>query len=299
MQEGRASRTAEYMALFRALEDARPPAQRLFDDPFARRFLSLPLRLVAALSRLPGVAGLVCRLIDRRWPGARTSAVARTRRIDEQLAAAIAEGAEQMVLLGAGFDARAYRLPACRRLTVFEVDHPATLARKRALVARALRGLPGWVRFVATDFDHANLASSLASAGYDPRRRTVFVWEGVTNYLTASAVDATLRACARAVPGSLLVFTYVHRRVLDDPASFFGTTRLLATLAAAGERWTFGLDPARLADHLRERGLLLEEDLGAAEYRARCYGPASTTMRGYEFYRIATARVVAASGPAR
>jgi methyltransferase (TIGR00027 family) len=291
VQEGRPSRTAEYMALFRALEGVRPPASRLFVDPLARAFLSPPLRLVADLSRLPGVARLVCRIIDRRYPGSRTSAVARTRFIDDRVRAAIAAGAEQLVLLGAGFDARPYRLPECGRIAVFEVDHPATLAKKRALVEASVGARAAHVRFVPTDFERDDVRAGLAAAGYDESRRTVFVWEGVTNYLTKDAVDGTLRGCARAAPGSRIVFTYVHRAVLDDPASFPGTGRLFAFLGAAGERWTFGLDPSRTADYLAERGLSLDEDVGAAEYRARCFGRSAAGMRGYEFYRIACARV--------
>jgi methyltransferase (TIGR00027 family) len=285
------SRTAEYMALFRALESARPPERRLFVDPLAPAFLRPRLRLVARLARLPGAADLACRFIDRRWPGARTSAVARTCFIDERVRAALARGAEQLVLLGAGFDARPYRLPACEGIAAFEVDHPATQARKREVVEAVLHRAAR-VRFVPVDFDREDVGEALARAGHDLRRRTLFVWEGVTNYLTADAVDETLRFCARASPGSELVFTYVHRAVLDDPASFPGTARLFATLAASGERWTFGLDPDALADFLRERGLRLDEDLGAAEYRALCFGSArAAAMTGYEFYRIASAHV--------
>ena len=134
MRAGRPSRTAEYMALFRALEHARPSAGRCFADPFARAFLGPRLRWLLTLSALPGLVDLVCRAIDRRWPGARTSAVARTRLIDDRVGAAVAKGVQQMVLLGSGFDSRPYRLPECGRLAVFEVDHPSTLARKRQLV---------------------------------------------------------------------------------------------------------------------------------------------------------------------
>jgi hypothetical protein len=88
----------------------------------------------------------------------------------------------------------------------------------------------------------------------------------------------------------------VDRAVLDDPAAFAGTDRLFATLAASGERWTFGLDPARLAGYLAQRGLRLDEDLGAGAYRAQCFGPAAAAMRGYEFYRVASARVTGPSG---
>jgi len=289
MREGEASRTAAYMALFRALEHVRPPSARRISDPFARAFVDSRLRAVVTLGAVPGVGELVRGYIDRRWPGARTSAVARTRFIDERSEAAITSGIEQIVLLGAGFDSRPYRLQGWDRITVFEVDHPDTQARKR----RLLGTVPSRVRFVPVDFDRETVEAALQAAGYDRDRTTLFIWEGVTNYLTERAVDGTLRWCARAAPSSRIVFTYVHRAVLDDPASFFGTGRLFETLDASGERWTFGMDPAGLAGFLEARGFHLDEAVGAEEYRLRCYGSPSTAMRGYEFYRIACAHVPA------
>jgi methyltransferase (TIGR00027 family) len=209
--------------------------------------------------------------------------------------AAFAEGAEQLVILGAGFDSRALRLPALKGARVFEVDHPATQARKREALVRELGALPEGVRFVATDFDERDLERAMAEAGFERARRTVFLWEGVTNYLSTEAVDTTLRWCARSAPGSQVIFTYVHADVLANPGRFFGTERLMATLAEAGERWTFGIDPEQLASFLAARGLRLERDLGAAEYRRLAYGEQAADMRGYEFYRIAIARVEGAT----
>jgi methyltransferase (TIGR00027 family) len=154
-----------------------------------------------------------------------------------------------------------------------------------------LSSLPRHVRFVPLDFNSEALQGTMSAAGYDSRRRTLFIWEGVTNYLTEEAVDGTLRWCAGAAAGSTLVFTYVHRQVLDAPQTFHGTAKLFTTLRAAGETWTFGLDPARLSNFLVERGLVLSEDVGASDYRALHFGAAATGMRGYEFYRIAVARV--------
>jgi methyltransferase (TIGR00027 family) len=279
------------MALFRALEDARPARERLFGDPLARDFLGTPLRLVVALARVPGVRRPLCRVIDRRWPGARTSAVARTRLIDDRVAAAVGEGARQVVILGAGFDARAYRLAALRECTVFEVDHPATQARKLSLLVASLGSVPANVRFVATDFVTQGIETAIASAGYDGARRSVIVWEGVTNYLTGAAVDGTLRWCAKSAAGSEILFTYVESEVLENPGAYFGTARLFRKLEEAGERWTFGLDPRVLSEYLRARGLRLLEDVGASDYRRTCYGSAGEGMRGYEFYRVARARV--------
>jgi methyltransferase (TIGR00027 family) len=290
MRKGHASRTAEFMALFRALESSLPETSRLFDDPFARTFLTWPLTIVARLTSLPYLGRLLPWIIDYRVPGARSSAIARTKFIDDAITASLAEQIDQLVILGAGFDSRAYRIPGLRRISVFEVDHPDTLLAKRRVLERTV-GLPGHLRFVPTDFNLVRLDSDMVAAGYRESARTFFLWEGVTSYLSEEAVDNTLRWCSRASPGSQLLFTYVHRDVLVNPRAFFGTEKLFASLAKFGETWTFGIEPSALPKFLADRGLLLEVDLGATEYRALYRGDAARRLRGYEFYRIARARV--------
>jgi methyltransferase (TIGR00027 family) len=257
----------------------------------ARRFLAWPLALVARLAVLPGLRDLVPWLIDHRWPGVRSSVVARTRLIDDVIAASLGEHTEQVVILGAGFDSRAYRLSGLGGITVFEVDHPDTLTTKRRVLERVLGVLPEHVRFVPIDFNQRDLDAVMAAAGYRESARTFFLWEGVTSYLTEAAVDTTLRWCSRAAPGSLLLFTYVHRDVLTRPSAFIGTEKLFASLEKAGEKLTFGIDPRNLRGFLAERGLSLENDVGASEYRARYFHDAARRMRGHEFYRLALTRI--------
>lgn len=290
MQPSRTSRTAEIMALFRALETARPPRARLFADPLAAGFLSPGLRLLARAAALPGLRALLRRYLDRRFPGALGSGVARTRLIDDWAGVHVVAGVRQIVLLGAGFDARAWRLAAFAGLPVFEVDHPATAAEKRRRLAGAGADMRRIVS-VTLDFDREQLPEALARAGFDPKRPTLVIWEGVTNYLTADAVAAVIRWAGELAVGSALIFTYIDEAVLSDPGRFFGARRVLREVAATGEPWTFGFDPARLPRYLAERGLLLLEDLGADQYRACCFGAAAAAMRGYQFYRAANARV--------
>ncbi len=291
MREGRASRTAEHNALFRALESSLPASRRLFEDPLARTFLTWPLALVPRLALVPGLRELVPWFIDNRWPGVRSSVVARTRLIDDAITASLEEQIEQLVILGAGFDSRAYRLPGLRGITVFEVDHPDTLAIKRKVLERVLPVPPKHVRFAASDFNQRDLESVMAAAGYRESARSFLLWEGVTNYLTEAAVDTTLRWCSRASPGSLLLFTYVHRDILTRPGAFIGTDRLFASLERAGEKLTFGIEPSELREFLAKRGLTLESDVGAAAYRELYFKDAARKMRGHEFYRVALARV--------
>jgi methyltransferase (TIGR00027 family) len=287
MRAGRSSKTAEQNALFRALETIRSRAPNPIVDPLAFAFLSPPLRWVAVLGRSRLAHPLLVGFIDRRWPGVRSSVVARTRLIDEIVQEAVSSTG-QAVLLGAGFDSRPYRLSCLRVGSVFEVDHPATQRRKRAKLEQA-RVSRRDVRFVATDLRIGGLDEALAAAGFDPKRPTLFIWEGVTNYLPDDAVDATLRWCAGAAAGSHLVFTYVDRSVLHDPSQYHGAERVLATSRRAGEAVTFGMDPEEVPAYLSERGLVLITDTGASSYRETYYGAAARNIRGHEFYRVAHA----------
>lgn len=281
MRAGRASKTAEHNALFRALEARRPPGERLFDDPYVHTFLSPGFRATAALARWRLWRGFAIWIIDRGWPGVRPTVVARTRLIDDLVADIVAE-VDQVVILGAGFDTRAYRLPALGKLPVVEVDHPDTQRRKRAKLVDP----PDNVHFVATDFQLGGLARAL-----DVTTPTLLIWEGVTNYLSEEAVDATLRWCAEAAAGSQLIVTYIDRRVLTDPAAFHGAERIFSTLQRAGEEMTFGIAPADLPAYLEERNLTLVSDVGAPELRRRYLGSAAGKIRGHEFYRVALVRI--------
>ena len=289
MQKGQSSRTAEYVALFRALETQRPAGRRLFADPLASAFLTRPLAIVTALARVPGIGAIVPWAIDRRVPGPLPSAVARTKVLDEAVEAALAAGTEQLVILGAGYDSRAYRLAGAGRVPVYEVDHPDTQSVKRRIVGDVLGGLPAHVRFVPVDFDHDDLAAALEQAGLVAGRRTFVLWEGVASYLTSEAVDATVRWAAEVSgAGSELALTYVHRGLIDGTVRFPHADPWVASVAAAGEPFVFGFDPAELPAYLGERGWDLVDDLSTPEALTR-HG--RTPHRVPAFYRIALARI--------
>jgi methyltransferase (TIGR00027 family) len=275
MRPRRPSRTAQHNALFRALEQRLP--RPLFHDPWARRFLRGRYRLAALLP-----AALLARAIDRRWPGPRAAVCVRTRYIDDAVLAALAAGLDQLVILGAGFDSRAYRLPGIERTRVLEVDHPATQEMKRAVVGRA----PGHVSYVPADLAQASLPDVLAAAGFRCGARTLFLWEGVSNYLDEPAADATLRFVARA--GTGLLFTYLDRAMLDDPGRFEGAPQSLAYVRRLGEPFRYGLDPGALPRHLGERGLELVEDLPLSVAALRYYPPPAPAVSSY--YHVVSAR---------
>ncbi|HTJ35193.1 MAG TPA: SAM-dependent methyltransferase [Dactylosporangium sp.] len=278
------SRSAEHVALFRALETSRR-GDRLFNDGLASRMLSPRYRAVVAASRIPPVHRWIVRYIDTRYAGGpRASAVVRTRLIDDLVRAAVDGGARQLVLLGAGFDNRAHRIAAP---VAFEVDHPATQATKRRRMPAALATR---VRFVPVDLAADALEPALAAAGFDAAAPAVVVWEGVTNYLTAEAVDATLRALAALLaPGGRIVFTYVDRAALDGTGGFDGVEEWHDAVRRGGEPWTFGFRPADLPAYLAERGLRLVEDVSTRDAAARYLEPLGRDEPTAEFYRIAVA----------
>jgi methyltransferase (TIGR00027 family) len=286
----RASITAEYMALFRALESLRPSRSRLFFDPDATLFLTGGRKWLARAACLPTGRYLAEWLLDQVSPGARAAGIARTKWIDDR-ATAVLETVPQLVLLGAGFDMRALRIPQAMRAFTFELDHPQTSSAKQAALKSAQLKLPERVRYIGVDFNRQLMAEVLSDAGFDTSRPACWIWEGVTNYLTGEAVDGALRQIAEiSAEGSMLLFTYVERAVLDNPGRYYGAPRLTARLKSYGEPWTFGLDPRDVGSYLAARGFELLKDVNVAEVWQHA-GRSDFGTHGYEFYRIASARV--------
>jgi methyltransferase (TIGR00027 family) len=287
-----ASRTAEFNALFRAIESARRPARaRLFNDTLAHGFI-FKLKFFYLVSLVPLMGRLMPLFIDWKWPGVRTSALGRTCLIDDLYRQALRDGARQVVILGAGYDSRAYRIAASAGVRIFEVDHPDTFEIKRTRLKELIGTIPGNVTLTQVDFNKEDFAAVLARSGFDTTKKTLFICEGVLHYLTEQAVDTTMRSIrALSAPGSRLVFTYIHKGLLDGTVAFGTMGRVPETLRKTGETWTFGFYPDQLGAYLRERGFTLVSDTGSTEYRTRYLGATKRNLKGFEFYRLAVAGV--------
>lgn len=281
------SRTAEYMALFRAVETSGPARTRLFQDPYAAHFLTGRLKVLAALGPL------AAHILDLGWPRTRSSAVVRTRLIDDLVRQAIAAGSRQALLLGAGFDSRPYRLAELRGIPIFEVDHPATQQAKIERLRRILNPLPPNIRFVAVNFERDNLEAALLHAGFDPRVPSVAIWEGVVSYLTPAAVDQNFEMLSRMLsPESRLIFTYVHKGALDGSVLFPEAARWKSSVRSTGEPFSFGFDPAFLEHYLLPYGFTLLSDTSTAQAAQSYCPPLHRREPGSELYRVAAAQRV-------
>jgi methyltransferase (TIGR00027 family) len=261
------SRTAEGIAAARARESARPEGERLFFDPFARHFLSRRIRFIA---RVPPLRALFRWHNRRILPGMFGGLVARTRYIDDYLLTCLKIGIKQVVILGAGYDARAYRFDEVQgQARVFEVDRPATQQAKKKKIERILGGLPDHVTFVPVCFHSENLGEKLLQKGYRTDLKTLFIWEGVTMYLSAEAVDITLAFIAgQSSPGSSVIFDYFPPSVVEGTCPYREAKALRKKVARYGEKMRFGIEPTAIEDFLAQRGFHRIRSIPAEECKS-------------------------------
>lgn len=263
VKQDSASQTAAVVAAARALGAALPAEAQLALDPYGLRFV---YPAVAAALGERGAFAAVLRVTPplRRWI---VYMQVRTRVIDDVLRAFLAGGGRQVVLLGAGYDARAHRLaPQLAGCAVFEIDHPATQRRKRRILERGgaeadlAAAAGGPLRYLPWDFERApmsELPAALQAAGLRAAEPTLTIWEGVTMYLTQDAIEATVAAVrGYSARASQLVFTYFDRQHVAGRAPL--PSRLARALVAqVGEPWRWGWSPEQLPGWLAARQLTL------------------------------------------
>ena len=243
-----------------ALEQSEPPGRRLVDDDLAARFLPAPTRWLVTATPPNLMRRLTMAAMEREGPGLWAGMTCRKRyiadRVDESL-----DDVDSVVVLGAGFDTLAYRLARKTRIPIFEVDQAVNIARKTATVRRVLGEQPVSVRLVPLDFEHDDILDVLTGHGYRPGSRTFFVWEAVTQYLSADAVHATLNELRHATSGSRLVFTYVRRDFIDG-INLYGADALYRRFRQRQQLWQFGMLPHEVAAFLAGHGWQLAEQAG-------------------------------------
>jgi methyltransferase (TIGR00027 family) len=195
---------------------------------------------------------------------------ARSRFAEDEMMSAIASGASQYVIVGAGLDTYAYRTQSSR-LRVFEVDHPDTQAWKRTRLQAAGIVTPGSLTFVPMDFGEETLSSALQRSGFEAGQVTFFSWLGVSPYPTADAAMATLAFIGSMPTGSGVVFDYAVSRSSLDPIEQMAMDSLASRVSEAGEPVRLFLDPRALERMLRSAGFRGIEDLGPAEIDGRYF----------------------------
>jgi methyltransferase (TIGR00027 family) len=208
--------------------------------------------------------------------GLRAHVVARSRYAEDLLGLAVARGVRQYVLLGAGLDTFAHR-NSYAELRVFEVDHPATQAWKRELLAASGLDAPVGLTYAPVDFERESLAEGLAAAGFDTGAPAFFAWLGVVPYLTLEAFRATVRYVAGCAPGSGVVFDYGQPRAALPLLERLAHDSLAARVGRAGEPFRLFFTPEEVRAELAGFGGI--EDLGSAEINARYFAGRADGLR--------------------
>jgi methyltransferase (TIGR00027 family) len=252
----------------------------LFSDPVVGRLLD-PMIVTMAGGPMREL------YLSELGSGTYGAQIMRTRYIDDVVNGLVEGGTTQVVILGAGLDTRAFRLPVLAAATVLELDLPETQQYKVKRL-HGVRALAAEVRFIPTDFTTQPLGDALDAAGLDRASPVLFVWEGVTQYLPEAAVRATLACIGASVPGSALVFTYVRRGVIDGSAWDGLADR---PRRDASEPWLFGLAPGEVPGLLDSYGLSLVDDVGEAEFRSRYAEPLRREVALNDVERVALAVV--------
>jgi methyltransferase (TIGR00027 family) len=259
MHDSRPSATAYGVAVLRALHQT-VDSPTVFTDPLALRILGQGG--AEAVRQRGGNPAASARL--------RASVVARSRIAEDSVAAHTAP--VQYVLLGAGLDSFALRQPAGTGITVFEVDHPATQAWKRRLIAESGLAVPPTLSFVPVDFERDSLAERLAAAGFRFDRPAVFAMLGVLIYLEREAAQHSFRMIAAMPPGQAeLVFDYAEPHADAAPPIRAACDAIAARVAAAGEPWRSFFTPPELADMLQSCGFAGCTDWDTTSLKARLF----------------------------
>jgi len=254
----KAAQTGPGAMVLVAMEQHFPPSERIVTDNLALPIL--PFRYRAEVRLLKPFTRAIVRKSEQKVPGLWGSIMSRKLYID-QILTEVGGQLEAVVNLGAGFDTRVFRLPAVKQLRTWEVDQPKNIGGKRTRIEKLFRPVPHNVTLVPIDFDREELGMVLAEYGYSPAKKTFFIWEGVTQYVSEQGIRATFKYLAKTPAGSRLVFTYTPKDFIDGE-NFYDQEYLYKKMLVKNKIWLFGIDPSKVDGLLGEYGWRIREHTG-------------------------------------
>ena len=281
-----AAKTGTGPTVMVAIEQWFPDHQRILVDDLALAILPFGARAFVHATRPSPIRNWMVRATERAFPGLWSGIMCRKRFIDDALLAASSE-IDAVVNLGAGFDTRAYRLQSLAAIPVWEVDQPANIRSKQYGIRRRFGVVPPHITLAPVDFDHEALGPALLSRGYAPAKRTFFIWEAVTQYLSQAGIRSTLQLLAAAAPGSRLAFTYVQKDFIDG-RNLYDQPRLYQRYVKQ-KIWLFGLDPGAVASFLDPYGWRVTAHVGCDDLAERFVKPTGRRLLASPLERIVCA----------
>lgn len=261
------SKMAEGIALQRVDESNKSEEERIFYDPYAVYFVNPAILEFAAKN--PKQAKAALEQMEHFLPGHANSIRARVRYFDDFIRTSISEGLEQLVILGAGYDTRAYRIEDLKgKVKVFEVDHPDTQFVKVEKLKKIFGSLPDHVTFVSIDFETDTLEQKLINYGYERSKKTLFIMEGLIMYLPPESVDKTLSFISKnSGKGSSILFDFYPESVVDGTCELEVGKNIRNFVAQQGEPLKFGIKEGMVETFLVKKGFSRVQSVTAKEYK--------------------------------
>jgi methyltransferase (TIGR00027 family) len=262
---GPGSRTAMGALLNRFGESQKPEGERICYDPCAVHFIDPSILEWEARNSIEAKALREQR--ERLVPGLKNSIIARVRYFDDFVQKSIDEGLEQMVILGAGYDSRAYRFEGLKKIRTFEIDHPATQIVKIEKIKKIFGDLPDHVAYIPIDFAAEDLGRKLLETRYDRSQRTLFLMEGLLYYIPPIVVDGIMSFIVKnSGKGSIILFDYFPQSVVDGSCSLEVGRNIHNGLAQIGEPLQFGIEDGTVERFLAERGFSKIKNVTSEDY---------------------------------
>ena len=282
--------TAQGVAKQRLIETLARPDERIINDPYADRFV-----IGASFIKLMGHK-LSVWLSQKFAPGFHEHLISRTRFIDDLIKKSATSGAEQYVILGAGYDSRAHRLELPSSLRIFEVDQPEVQSRKRSKLPKELPNSEN-ITYVSVDFTHQSLTEQLMDAGFDQSKSTVFTLEGVSQYITKEAVSSTIKEMATLTQkaSSIFFISYIDELLDKDPEACFGkgypkaakrAERIKYLAAKAGEPWISFYGAEEMESVLSQNGYSIKENVTLEDLNSVYFTPVGRTLPENQIFKL-------------
>jgi methyltransferase (TIGR00027 family) len=282
--------TAQGVAKQRLIESLAQSDKRVIYDPYADRFV-----LGSGMIKLLGHK-LSVWLTQKFAPGFHEHLISRTRFVDDLIEKSAADGSEQYVILGAGYDLRAHRLDLPTTMKIFEVDQPEVQLRKRAKLPEKLPNSNN-VTYVSVDFQQQTLKEQLLNAGFDPNKPTIYTLEGVSQYITKEAILSTLEELAELSQKASSVFfiSYVDKRLNENPEACFGkgypnAAKKMETIqrlaAKVGEPWISFYSAEEIESMLSSYGFSVTENKTLADLNSVYFTPVGRTLSEDQIFKL-------------
>ncbi|MCK9150829.1 SAM-dependent methyltransferase [Methanobacterium alcaliphilum] len=261
------SKMAEGIAMQRFAESSKSENERICYDPYAIHFISP--EIIKFGKEHPEEAKLKVEQMEQFLPGLSSSIIARVRYFDDFVEKSIKDGLEQLVILGAGYDTRAYRIDGLKeKINVFEVDHPNTQSFKIKKIKEIFGSTPKNVTYVPVDFESEELGERLLKEDYDPFKKTLFIMEGLIMYIPEDAVEKTLSFIVKnSYNDSSLIFDYYPESVIDGTCNMEIGNNIRNYLFQMGEPLQFGIAEGRIEEFLKNRGFSQVRNISSEDYK--------------------------------